>query len=80
MSDPNTPYDLLIRNGTIVDGTGLPSYRGDIAIRDGRIERMGLVDAPAARVIDATDRIVRIAIHPKFGHRAFGIGCGSDRP
>lgn len=34
-------YDLLLRHGTIVDGTGRDRYRGDIGIRDGRIEAVG---------------------------------------
>ena len=58
MSDTNAPYDLLVQHGTIVDGTGMPSYRGDIAVRDGRIERIGRIEGEAARVIDATGRIV----------------------
>ncbi len=51
-------YDLIIRNGTIVDGTRIPAYRGDIAIRAGRIVAMGRVRGDAARVIDATGLIV----------------------
>ena len=34
-------YDLLIKNGTIIDGLQVPRYRGDIAIRDGKIVAMG---------------------------------------
>ena len=30
-------FDLVVKNGTIVDGTGAPSYVGDIAVRDGKI-------------------------------------------
>ena len=51
-------WDLLIKNGTIVDGTGLPGFKGDLAIRDGRVERMGRVDGDAVRTIDADGKVV----------------------
>ena len=52
-------YDLLIRNARIVDGSGNPWYRGDVAVRDGRIEAIGnLTDAQAYRVIDAANRVI----------------------
>ena len=47
-------YDIVIRNGHILDGTGSPWYSGDIAILNGHIARIGsLENAPARRVIDA---------------------------
>ena len=33
-------YDLIIRNGTIVDGTGIPRYKADLAVKDGRIAKI----------------------------------------
>ena len=51
-------YDLLIRGGTIIDGTGMPRYRGDVGIRNGRIAALGHVAGDAQRVIDADGRIV----------------------
>jgi len=52
-------YDLLIRNGTIVDGSGAPRYRADVAIKGDRIVRIGkLKNASTARVIDATGLVV----------------------
>ncbi|HEV7508929.1 MAG TPA: D-aminoacylase [Thermoanaerobaculia bacterium] len=54
------PYDLVIRNGRIVDGTGSPWYAGDVAIRGGRIAAIGHLDAtvPAKRTIDAAGKVV----------------------
>lgn len=47
-------YDLAIMGGIVVDGSGLARRRGDVAVRDGRVARIGFVDpADAAQVIDA---------------------------
>jgi N-acyl-D-amino-acid deacylase len=48
------PFDIVIRNGHIIDGTGSPWYSGDVGIRGGRIAAIGaLANAPAKRTIDA---------------------------
>ena len=53
------PYDLVIRNGRVVDGTGNPWIHADVAIQNGRIVRVGTVAATdAKRTIDATGLIV----------------------
>jgi N-acyl-D-amino-acid deacylase len=51
-------YDLLIKNGMVVDGTGTPRYRADIAVTNGRIAEIGTVGAGATNVIDASDLVV----------------------
>ena len=52
-------YDLIIRNGTIVDGLGGEPYVGDVAVKDGVIQAVGAVNgAAAAREIDATGLLV----------------------
>jgi N-acyl-D-amino-acid deacylase len=53
-------YDLLIRNGRIVDGTGNAWFGGDVAVKDGKISVVGAVVAAAttARTIDATGLVV----------------------
>lgn len=51
-------YDLVIRNGSIVDGTGAPRAAGDIAVSKGRIAAIGKVSDDASEVIDAAGRIV----------------------
>src|ERR1051326_6673053 len=53
------PYDIVIRNGHISDGTGSPWYAGDVAIRGGRIAALGhLQGAQARRSIDAKGMVV----------------------
>jgi dihydroorotase/N-acyl-D-amino-acid deacylase len=52
-------FDVIIRNGHIIDGTGSPWYSGDIGIRDGRIAAIGtLANATAKQTIDAHGRVV----------------------
>ena len=51
-------YDLLIRNGLIVDGSGMPGYRGDISVKDGQIVEIGKLSGPADRSIDADGMVV----------------------
>jgi N-acyl-D-amino-acid deacylase len=51
-------YDLLIRNGRIVDGSGMPAFRGDVAVKDGKITEIGKLSGPAKRTIDAEGRVV----------------------
>lgn len=51
-------YDIVIKNGTVVDGTGAPRFRADVAVADGKIAEVGTVADSAARVIDASDLIV----------------------
>lgn len=60
--------DLLVRGGTVIDGTGAPGTVADVAVRDGRIAAVGaLPDAVAATVIEAAGRVVApgfIDAHP----------------
>jgi N-acyl-D-amino-acid deacylase len=51
-------HDLLIRNGTVVDGAGAPRHRADIAVDNGKIVEIGTVSDGARKVIDASDLIV----------------------
>ena len=52
------PYDLVIKNGTVIDGTGLPRYRADVAVRHGRIAAIGRIREAAREVVDAEGRVV----------------------
>ena len=57
-------YDLVIKNGTILDGKRTPRFKGDIGIRDGQIETIGKVHTENAKeVIDAKDNFYNIIIH-----------------
>ena len=51
-------FDLLIKNGTVVDGSGGPRYQADVGIKAGRITEIGRIRASAERVIDAEGKIV----------------------
>src|SRR5438105_6115177 len=51
-------YDLLIKNGLIVDGSGLPAFRGDVGIKDGKIAEIGKLSSPTSKTIDADGRAV----------------------
>src|SRR5579872_4237250 len=53
------PFDVVIINGHIIDGTGSPWYSGDVGIREGKIAAIGnLSSAPRKRTIDAAGRVV----------------------
>src|SRR5580698_3251084 len=51
-------YDLIIRNGTIVDGSGMPRYKGDVGIEGGKIAAIGKIRDSAHETIDADGHIV----------------------
>jgi dihydroorotase/N-acyl-D-amino-acid deacylase len=80
-SAPGTPYDVLIRNGHIVDGTGSPWYSGDLAIRDGRIAAIGVLcprtapdsACPAKQTIDAAGRVVAPGFIDMLGQSELSI-------
>lgn len=66
-------FDLIIRNGTIVDGTGAERFTGDVAIREGLIVQVGTVHGDAAEEIDAAGKIVTpgfVDIHTHYDGQA----------
>jgi N-acyl-D-aspartate/D-glutamate deacylase len=73
-SQQEAPYDLLIRNGRVLDGSGNPWQAADIAVRDGRIVAMGRLEhATAARVIDADGLTVTPGFIDVHSHAANGL-------
>ncbi len=66
-------YDLIIRGGTIVDGTGAARFTGDVAIKDGLIAAVGSVQGDAKDEIDATGKIVTpglVDVHTQYDGQA----------
>src|SRR5215210_6115089 len=67
--------DLIIRNGTVVDGTGGPGRPADLAINDGRIASIGdLTDEKATHTIDADGKVVApgfVDIHTHYDAQVF---------
>lgn len=68
------PYDVLIRHGKIVDGSGNPWYHGDLAVRGGKIVAVGKVpDAKSKRTIDARGLIVAPGFIDIHSHSDFTL-------
>lgn len=67
-------YDLIIRNGRVVDGSGSPWYRGDIAVRGDTIVRIAArIAEPATRVIDAAGQVIAPGFIDIHTHARGGI-------
>ena len=75
--------DVVIKGGTIVDGTGGPSQQADLGIRDGRIVAVGAIDEEATQTIDASGKIVSpgfVDVHTHYDAQAFWDGTLSPSP
>jgi len=73
-------YDLILRNGRIYDGSGLPSFIADLAIRDGRIAAIGRINEPAGKVLDVDGLAVApgvIDFHTHFDAQIWWDPLGS---
>jgi N-acyl-D-aspartate/D-glutamate deacylase len=68
-----THYDLIVRNGTVVDGTGAAPFAADVAIKDGVIVAVGQVEGSAIKEIDAAGKLVTpgfVDIHTHYDGQA----------
>ncbi|WP_341197924.1 amidohydrolase family protein, partial [Hyphomonas chukchiensis] len=71
-------YDLVIRNGKVVDGSGLPAFKADVAVMGNRIVKIGQVPESASEEIDAEGKIVSpgfIDPHTHFDAQLLWDGC-----
>jgi N-acyl-D-aspartate/D-glutamate deacylase len=68
-------YDRVIKDGTIIDGLRTPRFRGDVAIKDGRIARIGRVERhEASEVLEADGLIVApgfVDLHTHYDSQVF---------
>ena len=75
--------DLVLRDATIVDGTGAPAFAGDVAVTDGRIAAIGRVDGAAAREIACDGRVVCpgfVDLHTHYDAQLLWDGTASPSP
>jgi N-acyl-D-amino-acid deacylase len=70
---PAAPFDLLITNARIIDGTGGPSIAGSVAVRGGKIAGAGGISGAAVRTIDAGGRVVAPGFIDAHSHSDFSL-------
>jgi N-acyl-D-amino-acid deacylase len=62
------PYDLIIKDGRVIDGSGLPGFHGDVAVSGGRIVEIGKVNGEARQVLNADGLVVAPGIIDNHTH------------
>ncbi|MGI8509487.1 MAG: D-aminoacylase, partial [Gemmatimonadaceae bacterium] len=79
---PAPPFDVLLVNARVIDGTGNPWYRGDVGIRGDRIAAIAphLSGAPAKRVIDVNGMVVAPGFIDMLGHSEYAILTSPHAP
>jgi len=66
-------FDIIIKNGLVIDGSGVPPVQGDVGIKDGRIEAIGIFNGEAAETIDASGLIVAPGFIDMHSHSDFPL-------
>ena len=67
------PFDLLITNARLIDGSGGPSTSGSVGVRDGRIAAVGRASGPATRTIDAAGRVLAPGFIDPHSHSDYSL-------
>ena len=75
-------FDLVVKNGMIVDGSGLPRYRGDVGVKDGKIAEIGRINGAAtAETLDAEGHVVTpgfVDVHTHMDAQIFWDPIGTS--
>ncbi len=71
-------YDLVLRGGSVLDGTGSPAQTADVAVADGRIVAVGRADGPAVRTIDVSGAVVCPGFIDLHSHGDFSVLTAPD--
>src|SRR5437868_15544904 len=76
-------FDVVIRGGDVIDGTGAPARRADVGVQGDRVVEIGSIEGDAARVIDATGKVVApgfVDVHTHFDAQVFWDGALTPSP